>query len=168
MNPQDPVKSTVKRQTLQGKKVADALAVLTTTCNAGAQCTEVQGDAVAAAALTDLVGKVTTANTCVMAKQKIDQDRKAAAKKVNSAWTHVKTSLTTYETSVDGVAAGDAAVITKAGLESRHEAPTTTPTLQQVVKVTSTLGKVAQQSVLHWPKTPDRAPWSDAILATAR
>ena len=157
MNPQTPVKSCVKRRMLDGKEVADALATLATTCNAGAQCTDVQNDPVCAAAQIDLQAKVTAASTSLVVKQKADQDAKAAGKNLFTAFQLVRTALTTYETSVNGMARGDASVIHKAGCDSRPEAPSTTPPVEKVAKVTYTLGKNAKESVLHWPETPGAA-----------
>src|SRR4051812_13277628 len=111
MNPQTPVKSCVKRDLLEGKDVADALAALTTTCNAGAASSDVQSDPVCAAAQADLQAKVTTANQCLGDKQKADQDARAAGKKLFSAFKLVRTALSTYETALNGVAKGDAAII---------------------------------------------------------
>src|SRR4051812_8376465 len=123
MNPQSPVKSCVKRRMLDGKEVADALAALTTTCNAGAQCADVQSDPVCTAAQADLQAKVTAASACLVIKQKADQDAKAAGKSLFTAFQLVRAALTTYETSVNGVAKGEAAVINKAGCDARPEAP---------------------------------------------
>jgi len=153
-NPPDPVTSTVKRGTLDGKKVADALAVINTTCNAGSACPEVQADPIASAALNELKVKLGDATTCVTTKKKIDQDRKTAGQNVSNSFKEVKISLGMYETAVVVVAGGDASVINKAGLEARPEAPAATPPVQQVPKVTSTLGKAAQQAVLRWPQPP--------------
>jgi hypothetical protein len=117
MNPQNPVKSTVKRRLLDGKEVADALALLTVMCNAGAQCSDVQSDPVCSAALTDLQTKVTAASGFLGVKQKADLDAKAAGKKVFTSFQLVRAALSTYETSVNGVAKGDAAIILRI---SRH------------------------------------------------
>jgi hypothetical protein len=157
MNPQNPVKSCVKRRMLDGKEVADALSALTTTCNAGALCADVQSDPVSAAAQVDLQAKVTAASACLVVKQKADQDATAAGKNLFTAFQLVRASLATYEMSVNGIAKGDAAVIHKAGCDSRPEAPSSPPAVAKVAKVTYTLGKGTKESVLRWPETPGAA-----------
>jgi hypothetical protein len=134
---------------LDGKDVADALSALTTTCNAGAACTDVQSDPVCAAAQADLQTKVTAASLCLATKQKADQDADAAGKKLFTAFKLVRSSLTTYESAVNGVSKGDAAIITKAGCEARPETPVASSDVEKVEKVTSTLGKNAREAVLH-------------------
>ena len=153
MNPQSPVKSCVRRNMIDGKDVADALTVLTATCNAGAACTDVQNDAVGAAAQADLQAKVTAASLALGVKQKADQDARAAGKKLFSAFTLVRAALATYETSVNGIAKGDAAIINKAGCDARPEVSGSSPQVSKVEKITSALGKNARESVLRWPAT---------------
>lgn len=183
MVPQAPVKSCVKRRMLDGKKVAEALGMLTTTCKAGATCTEVQGEPVCAAALADLQAKVTVAIAYLSDKQTADQAAKASGAKLLAAFQQVRVSLTTYETSVNAVARGDAAVINKAGIESRPDAPSAAPSLERTEKVTYTLGKSSRESVIHWRRTPGasmfavevnyepqnpEAPWTSLGTTTRR
>lgn len=157
MNPQTPVKSCVKRSMLDGKDVSDALTTLTTTCNAGAASSEVQADSVCNAALADLQAKVTVAKKCLDDKKKADQEADAAGKKLFAAFKLVRTALSTYETSVNGIAKGDASIITKAGCDARPEAPASPPSLSRVEQVGYSLGKSAKECVLRWPETAGAA-----------
>jgi hypothetical protein len=154
MNPQDPTTSVVKRRTLDGKNVPDALSAMTNTCSAGAQCPEVQASPVATAALADLQSNVATASAALTSKLQLDQDSKTAKKKLFKAFSKVKSSLATYETSVNGISAGDGSVINKAGLEARADnKPPATP-VEKVSKVTTAPGKASSQARIQWPATP--------------
>ncbi len=157
MSPPIPVKSVVKRRDLDGTKIAAALGSLTTTCNVGATATEVQTDPVCAAAHADLQAKVTAAVTGLTDKQAADQKAKVAGKKLFAAFHLVRKALATYETAVNAMAKGDAAIIHKAGSESRPEAPPTSPVVQRAEKLTSRVGKNARESVLRWAVTPGAA-----------
>jgi hypothetical protein len=145
---------------LDGKDVTEALSALTITCNAGAASTDVQSDPVCAAAQADLQTKVTAANQYLATKQKADQDAAAAGKKLFAAFKLVRSSLSTFESAVNAVAKGDAAIITKAGCEARPETPVASSAVEKVEKVTSTLGKNAKESLLHWPEAPGAAMYA--------
>lgn len=154
MNPQNPVTSVVKRGTLKGKKVPEALAAVTNTCSAGAQCPEVQADLIAQAAHAELQAKVAVAGTALTTKLQLEQELKTAEKTLSKAFRQVKTSLVTYESSVNALSAGDAAVINKAGLEARAEAKAPSAPVEKVLKVTSSPGQVPGQARIQWPATP--------------
>jgi hypothetical protein len=163
-----PVVSTVKRGTLKGKKPADALTVVNATCNAGAQCPEVTGSPVANAALADLQGRVVIANNSLAAVQKIAVDQSAAEEKLILDLRGVEVALSVYESAVNGVAGGAAAVIAKAGLPSRPEAPSARPGLERALTLTITAGKNAREAVLRWPAAAGAAMYAIEVNWTPK
>ena len=144
MPPPLPVKSTVNRSALNKKKMPEALTTLTATCASGATCAQVTGSPIANAALTNLGATVTTSTQSVGAATQ--------AKKAQKDFQQVRIAFSTYETAVSGVAGGDAAVIHAAGLDSRPEAPSATPELTKLEKVTVQPWKLATEARLRWPE----------------
>lgn len=157
----NPVQSTVQHTLLDGKKTPDAIATLHATCNAGAQCAQVQASPIASAALGDLTSKTATADGSMVTKKKVDQDAKAAAKTLRKDVKAAKVALGVYETAVGGICGGDAAVINKAGLLDRPVAPAAPATIvEKVTKLTSTVGKVSKVAKLSWPAAPGAASYA--------
>jgi hypothetical protein len=182
MSNPNPNRASVRRSLFRGKKVPELLATLLNTCNAGAASADVQGSPIASQALKDLQGAVGVATTSQGKKLKAQQDLKSTAKDVRNDIQATRVALYTYETAVNGLAGGDAAVINKAGLASRDES-TGTPTLDVVAKVTSTAGKHPRQATLRWPEaagatgyaaevnfTPDNpaGPWTSLGTGSRR
>jgi hypothetical protein len=135
------------------QKVPEALTTLDAVCNAGAQCTEVQGSPVAAHALTVLQDAVTTAHTTLLKKEQAALTLAALAKAMGIDFTAVKVAVRTYEVAVGAIAQGNAGVIGKAGLHSRVHTISQTA-LGKVSVVHVKPGKHSAESILTWPRGP--------------
>jgi hypothetical protein len=153
MSNPNPTRSTVRRTLIRKLKVPDALSILNTACSAGGACPQVQGSPLATEALGELKEAVSVATAFLTTKQKADQDGRAAGKALKKQLRTVRTALFTYETAVNGVADGDAAVITKAGLPSRDESPAP-KALEMVNKLSSSLGPNPKQARISWAEAP--------------
>lgn len=149
----NPNHSTVRRTLLQKKKVPAALSILDNVCNAGAQCTQVQGSSIATQALLDLKATVTTAKTSLTSRQAFAQSLLAAIKALNIDYANVKVALDTYQTVVGAIAKGDASIIAKAGLLSRDHKTAPQP-LGKVTVVHTKPGKHPGEAILSWPAGP--------------
>ncbi len=149
MNPND---MTVRHTSLKKARPVDGAAMLNKICTAGAQCTAVQNDPVAKAALMVLQTRCTTVNGSLSSKQLSAQALMIAIKVMDVDIDAAGDSLVIYEQAVRALAAGDGSIITGAGLQAR---PATTPEqpLGVVVDVTSKKGKEAAEAIVTWPKT---------------
>lgn len=144
--------ATVRRGLLKKKKAADALSTLGEVCKAGAQCKQVQTSKVTSSALEDLTAAVGTANTTLALVQAKELEIQTAKKALRRDMRSVKRTLSTYESAVDTLSDGDAALITAAGLKSRQPKPP--PALEKVAKVNTRLGRGSREGVISWPPAP--------------
>jgi hypothetical protein len=67
-------------------------------------------------------------------------------------------AASTYMTAVDNIAAGDAAVITTAGLPAREDVKATTIAATPL-KLRSTLGKLSKEAIVRWAGAPGAAAY---------
>lgn len=156
-----PKSATVRHTPLDGK-VPDCLSTLDNVCSTAAKSTEVQASPITLAALGVLASAVTKARASLTTKQSLAQDLLAATKTLKLDFGAVKTALDTYETAVNAMAEGDAAVINRAGLLSR--APkTSTPAIGQVTGLRSKPGKQPTEAIVSWPRTPGATAYAIEI-----
>jgi len=153
MPTQNPAHAVVKHTVLDESRPADALAFLDNACATGAQSPEVQGNAMCKQALADLQAQVTAAHTALGARDAAKISLATATNNQHASLTVAKNALGTYETAVDTVADGNAAVITQAGLFARLEKPPPT-VLGTVTTVQTALGKNPAEGVIRWPPAP--------------
>lgn len=148
MNP-NPNRTTVRRTLLRGKKIADAISTLLNVCSAGATSPEVQASPIAMQAFLALQADVKSASDSLTSKQKLVQALMTAIKDLTQSFNAAKVSLSTYETVVDVIAAGDGVILNKAGLLSRSEKSPKLP-LGDISKLRSRLGKHPGEAVVAW------------------
>jgi len=151
--PTNPNQATVRRTLLQRTTIADGLTTLDNVCSAGAQSAEVQASPVAQQALLALQKTVTTAHGSLATRVQIGQTLQAAIKALRRDVQAVRVAVRTYEAAVGALAQGDAAVINKAGLQSRAQKTPPVP-LGKVSVVHSKPGKHAAEAILTWPRAP--------------
>jgi hypothetical protein len=142
----------VKKTPVSVHKAADAVQTLTALVAAGTASAAVQGSPVAKQALTDLQGAITPLGTAVSSKVDIVTQLNAARKGVTTQFSTVEALLRNYETTVNTLAAGNAQIITAAGLLVR-DVKTPAAALSPLVKsFRSTLGTAPKTAVLRWEK----------------
>jgi hypothetical protein len=149
MSNTNPDRTTVRRTLLRGKKLVQAVPILTNVCSAGAQCPEVQASPIAVQALAALQADVNAVALSLTSKLSLVQALMTAIKALNQDYRAAKVSLATYETVVDAIAAGDGTVLNKAGLLSRSERSPRMP-LGEISKLRSRLGKEQSESIVAW------------------
>jgi autotransporter adhesin len=143
-------RAVVRCTKLVGWSVAEGLARVDAICAAGAQCPEVLGSPVAAAALAELQAAVAAAHVAFAAVVAAILASRAATKALAGAFGRADTSLRVYEQAVRGIAGGDAAIIAGAGLLARN---TRTPSaaLGNVTAVEGKQGRREVEVILSWP-----------------
>jgi hypothetical protein len=152
-NPTNPKPATVRRSLLRAKTVAAGLSALDNTCASGAQCPAVQASAVAQGSLVILQKAVTTAHGSLTAKNAASQALQTSQKQLRLDYKAVRVALGTYETAVQSIAGGSAAVINQAGLAVRDQSvPAAALTAVSVVHTKP--GKRATEAILSWPAAP--------------
>ena len=145
--------------------MAESLASLDAVCNAGSQCTEVQGSPVAAGALAALISAVSASRTSLARKLDAVTALEAAIKVMRDDFELVRSASRTYDAAVDGIALGDATIINKAGLPSRLAAITPTP-LGKVGEVRSKPWKHPAEAQLTWPRAPGATGYAIEVNLT--
>jgi hypothetical protein len=143
-------RAVVRCTKLVGWSVAAGLAKVDAICAAAAQCPEVLGSPVAAAALAVLQAKVAAAHVAFAAVADAIIAARAATRALAGAFGRADTSLRVYEQAVRGLAGGDAAIIAGAGLLARY---TRTPpaALGNVTAVEAKQGSRDVEVILSWP-----------------
>jgi hypothetical protein len=150
----NPNHATVRSTPIRGKTVAESLSTLDNVCSAGAQSADVQGSPIAKQALAALQTAVTTAHTGLTTRQQLATALIAAIKALHIDIGVVRTALVTYESVVNGVANGSAAVINKAGLLTRTPKPAVKTALGKVSVVHTKVGKHPAEGIISWPPGP--------------
>jgi hypothetical protein len=142
----------VKKTPISVHKAAAAVQTLQAVVAAGAASGAVQGSPVAKQALADLQAAVAPLGTAVSNKVDILSQLNAARKGVTTQFTSVEALLRNYETTVNTLAAGNAQIITAAGLLARG-VKTPAAALSPIVDdFRSALGKAVKTAVLRWDK----------------
>jgi hypothetical protein len=151
MSDPNPARCTVRGGMLTKVQPSKALNTVKAVCTAGAQSGAVQASALASGALVELTASVQTAEQRLADKTNLALALAAAIKALDAGMQDVRTKLHTYETTLDGIAAGSAEVITAAGLLAR---PLKAPAagLEPVEKVFFRPGKMQAQAILSWPE----------------
>ena len=145
--------ATVRHTPLQHKKVPDALAEVDNVCTAGSGCALVTNDPIANQALLALKTSVTNAQTSLGKRLQAAATLAAAIKTLSNDVATVHVTLLAYESAINVLAKGDAAVIRLAGLLSREPNPPQAA-LTKVSVVHTKLGKNAGEAIITWPKAP--------------
>jgi hypothetical protein len=122
-------------------------------CTAGGQCSQVTGSATAKPALDALQKAANKAQGSLTTKLNLGLAFAAAIRSLRADLAAVSVALVAYESAVNGVASGDAAVITAAGCQARDTKPAQVP-LGQVSVVHTKPGKHSMEAILSWPKGP--------------
>jgi hypothetical protein len=148
-----PKHATVRATPQKGKTVPERLATLDKVCSAGAQCQEVTSSPLAKAALDNLQTAVTSAHGNLTTKLNLGQAFATAVRTLRGNVAQVNTALVGYEAAVRILANGDAALIAKAGLESRDTKPALEP-LDEVSVLHTKPGKHSAEAILSWPAAP--------------
>ena len=149
----NPQNARVRRALFTGKTVPEILSTLDTVCAAGAQSPEVQASPVAHEALIVLQQALGSTHGSLSTRQSLAQALMAAAKALRLDVAGLKRAVGTYESAVDAIAGGDAAVINKAGLLSRQAKPPPV-TLGKVPALHSRPGTRTTEAILRWPRGP--------------
>ena len=152
-NPSNTPKSKVNRTTITRQKVGDRVNTLDAVCAAGATSAPVTASTVASAALAGLKTKNLALRASLVSRDALLVSYRAQCKVVGGATASLDKAASTYMGSVDNLAAGDATVITGAGLPARLElkavAVAATP-----LKLRSALGKQSKEAVVQWAAAP--------------
>jgi hypothetical protein len=142
--------STVKRTPLNVHKAAASVTTLEAVISAGTSSAAVQADPLAKQALSTLQTALGLLNGNVTTKANSETGLTTARKALTTQFTAVEVAARAYESSVNVLAAGDAAIITAAGLLARDQ-KTPKSALGAIKDFRSTLGKAVKEAVLHWP-----------------
>jgi hypothetical protein len=143
-------RAVVRHTKLVRKSVAAGLAKLDAVCAAGAQCAAVLASPMCSLALQALQTAVDAARAALTAMLDALTECRASAKALVTDFAKTDASLRLYERVVDGLAGGDAAIITAAGLPAR-DVRTPPAALGAVTKVLGKPGKLPGQAILAWP-----------------
>ena len=145
-----PSRATVRRGLQVGKKPADFVSAVAAVAATGAQSPDVAGSTAGVASLGTLQKAVTTAQAGLSAKQAALLMFLAMIKAFKLDLVALQAALAGYQGVVNTIAAGNAAIINKAGLLSRDvKAPAAA--LGAVSDVSSKLGKAAMAAIVSWP-----------------
>ena len=151
-------KSNVNRGAVTRQKVGDRVNTLDAVCAAGATSAGVTGSPIASAALDGLKTTNVALRAALVSRDALLVSFRAQCKVVAGATGALDRAASTYMTAVDSLAAGDAAVITGAGLPAREEQPAFT-TASTPVKLRSTLGKQSKEAIVQWSLAPGAAAY---------
>jgi hypothetical protein len=151
MSNPNPTHSTVKHTPLNVHKASAGLDALQAILVAGASSPDVQNSPLAKQAFTDLQGAVGALGTSLTNKLNLATALMAAVKALKVDFLAAEVAERTYEAAVNSIAKGDAAVITKAGLQARAQ-KTPPAALGTVKDLRSKPGKEVKQSILTWPE----------------
>jgi hypothetical protein len=143
-------RAVVRHTKLGRKSVAAGLEKLDAMCAAGAQCAAVQASPICKLALEALQAAVAAGHAAYAAVLDALTEYRAATKALLTSLGRTDASLRLYERAVDGLAGGDAAIITAAGLPAR-DARTPPAALGAVTAVLGRPGKLPAQAILAWP-----------------
>jgi hypothetical protein len=146
-------KATVKHTPLNVHKAADGVQKIEAMIAAGTASPDVQGSPVTKQALADVGTAVAPVAATISVKENAIATLNGARKSLTKQFTALEIVTRTYETAVNSLAAGDGAVIAKAGCLTRDQ-KTPKAALAEVTGVTSKLGKAAKEAVVSWPKVP--------------
>jgi hypothetical protein len=165
MSSENPMRARVRHTKLAGKAVAAGLAKLETTCAAGAACAEVQASPLAALALQGLQTATAAARASHLAVLDARAALRAAVAALAADLFAAAVRLRVFEKTVDGLAGGNAAVITAAGLLAR---PASTPpsALGDVVGVSGKAGLQPGEAVLAWPRVKGATGYAVEVCFT--
>lgn len=149
----NPEYATVRHTPLKKKTTAETVFTIANICATGAQSADVQNAPVALQALGILQKANATAQAGLTNKQSLAQALVLATQTLALDSVTLKVALDTYEAAINAIAAGNAAVINRAGLAARGAHPLPAA-LQAVVGVHSKPGKQVGQAIVAWPKAP--------------
>ncbi len=149
----NPDYATVRHTPLKGKATAEVLSIISGICTTAAQSPEVQASPAALQTLTNLQKATAGAQTGFASRQSLAAALMAAIKALALDSVVLKVSLDAYEASVNALAGGNAAIITRAGLLARDEKTPATP-LGVVTGVYTKPGKLVGEGILGWPAAP--------------
>jgi uncharacterized phage infection (PIP) family protein YhgE len=160
-----PSNAAVRRQLKGRKRPPDFVSAVAAVAAAGAQSPDVQGSAAGAASLAVLQKALTTAQTGLSTKQAALLMLLAAIKAFKGDIVALQAALSSYEGVVNTLAAGNAAIINKAGLLSRDtKSPATA--LSPVSTVSSKLGKATMEAIVSWPEAPGATSYAIQVNFT--
>ena len=181
MSDENLTRSTVRGGMLTKVQPSAALVTARTVCTTGMTSPVVQGSTVATESLLELAVAVQTAQDRLTTKTNLASALAAAIKSLDAGMLDVRKKLQTYGTCIDGLALGDASVISAAGLLPRPMKATAAG-LEPVEEVHFRPGKMQGQAILSWPEakgagsyevevnftpeTMDAGPWT-ALTAAA-
>jgi hypothetical protein len=155
----------VSRAQISREKEADAIVKAEQICAAGAQSQKVQGSAIVKPALDALQTNVKQGRQFLNQKVQLAQALALATKSFGNSFGKIVSSLATYETSVEDLAGGDAAVIVDAGCTPR-DTTSPTSTLGMVTDAAGGLGKMPAQTILTWSKVSGATHYAIEINMT--
>jgi len=161
-------KATVKRTPLSVHKAPAAVTALQGIINVGTNSAAVQASPVAKQALTDLSTSVTTLAGSLGTKTNNLIQLEASRKAIPAEFADVESKTRTYESTINTLAAGNAATITAAGLLSRGQ-KTPAAALGLVKDVKSKPGKAVKETIVTWPEVAGATSYAvqvNANLAT--
>ena len=145
----------VNRGAVNKKKVGDRVTTIAGVCDAGAQCVEITGSLGGAAALADLKSANTKVTATLVSHTALAIAYRASCKAVHTDVAAPDLATSTYISAVNTIAAGDAALIAKAGFQSSQGGVRVTiPDLPTNVR--SKLGKATREAVAELERLPGR------------
>jgi hypothetical protein len=151
-------KSAVNRTAVTRQKIGDRVNTLDAVCTAAASSAVVSASPVASAALDALKTANAAMRAALVSRNALLVSYRAQCKTVLTAAATLGKATTTYMTAVDDVAAGDAALITSAGLPARVELPAVL-TVSWPLKLRSEMGKQSREAIVQWAVAPGAAAY---------
>ncbi len=161
----NPDYATVRHTPLARKTTAEVLSIISGICTTAAQSPDVLASPSALQALTNLQKATTGAQTGFTARQSLAAALIAAIKALALEAVVLKVALEAYEASVNSIAGGNAAIITRAGLLARDEKTPPAP-LGVVTGVYTKPGKLVGEGILGWPAAPGATSYAIEVNYT--
>jgi hypothetical protein len=165
MDPSNPSHSSVKHTVLSEHQAAASLATVSNIVRSASQCAAVQGSLVAKAALDDLQAAAGTGQTALADKLEAIQTHQTATKTLTLAFDGLSDALRTFEAAVNGLAAGNGATISEAGLLTRGDKVPHAP-LGMVTDVHAKPGKLPAEAIVSWPEIPGATSYAIQVNFT--
>jgi hypothetical protein len=161
----NPNRATVKHTPLTNAKVSKGVSTLNAIVGSGTQSADVQSSPIAKQALSNLQTASNTLAASVATKVSLGNAFAAAIRAMGVNVVAAATALRTYESAVNTMAEGNAAIITAAGLLARDES-TPKSALGLVTGVHQKLGKLSTEAILMWPKVPGATGYAIQVNMT--
>ena len=153
MAEQELTRAAVRHASLKGKAPVACIHAVKGICVGAVESADVKASPIAGPALAALLGTLADTDDAYQKKLTLQQALRAANKAVALQTAKLRNRLFMYETAVDGLADGDAGVISHAGLPTRAMRGLSLA-LDRVAQVRSKQGKLLGETIVSWSKGP--------------